>query len=512
MKMNWLTPAQENRLPYYRERWMGIGLGTGGTTDRQTAEKWIRMAYTVARLEAPRRVVWVDSPMACLVACSLLGRSDDGAGVEIGGGIWSLVGDRILVQAWDLIGGQVKELVRAEVGDHVEPQVWDQVWALVRDQAGTQGWNQVWDQIWGLVGDRGRARILAQVWDLVGGHVSDLIRAQVGVQIRPRVEAQIREQIGTRVRNWTGAPVSGQVAGNIMNWVENLVRDQVGRKVWNQVGPLLTDQVRSQVGDQVRNQVGAQVWDQVLGQAKTHVGSRIRNQVCARVGTRIWDQVGNRILNPVADQVLDRVRSQISDFCFGQHEADPLGVYEFFLQECGFTVCEKLLPLIHIAKHCGWWLPYREAVIVSERPVELHRNADGDLHRDGGPAVLYGDGWGVWALNGVRVPQQLVETPGDRLNPKLVLTEGNVEIRREIVRKVGVERLCEGLNARVVDARGDYELLDLDLRDGRRRPYLKMKNPSIGEYHIEGVPPDCRSVPEALAWRNRTNERPVVLT
>jgi hypothetical protein len=108
----------------------------------------------------------------------------------------------------------------------------------------------------------------------------------------------------------------------------------------------------------------------------------------------------------------------------------------------------------------------------------------------------------VWALNGVRLPQEIVETLASELDPRLVTTIQNAEVRREFVRKVGIERICEGLNARCLDREGEYELLMLDLGDGRSRPYLKMRNPSIRVFHIEGVGPDCRTVSQALNFRN----------
>jgi hypothetical protein len=94
----------------------------------------------------------------------------------------------------------------------------------------------------------------------------------------------------------------------------------------------------------------------------------------------------------------------------------------------------------------------------------------------------------------------------------MLLSELNTEVRREIVRKVGIERVCETLNAECIDRAGNYELLLLDLQDGRRRPFLKMKNPSVGVYHIEGVDPRCRTVAEALAWRNQSDVPPSVIT
>jgi hypothetical protein len=155
--------------------------------------------------------------------------------------------------------------------------------------------------------------------------------------------------------------------------------------------------------------------------------------------------------------------------------------------------------------------PLRQFCIVAKRPkqVTLH---NGLLHCTTGPAVLYADGFCVYALNGVQVSKELVETPAEALDPMLVCREQNAEIRREIVRKIGVERLISKIGAVCIDRSGDYELLIVDLGDGRKRPYLKMLNPSIGVWHVEGVHLDCQTVEAALNWRNDTKETPAALT
>lgn len=135
------------------------------------------------------------------------------------------------------------------------------------------------------------------------------------------------------------------------------------------------------------------------------------------------------------------------------------------------------------------------------------------LHCEDGPAVAWPTvKW--YFLNDVEVPDWLVLTPAHEISAAKVLEERNAEVRREIVRKIGVERLLKDLNATVLDKDGDYELLALDLLDGRNpRPYLKMKNPSVpGVYHVEGVPPRTATVKAALAWRNQTLIPPKVLT
>ena len=242
-------------------------------------------------------------------------------------------------------------------------------------------------------------------------------------------------------------------------------------------------------------QVRAQVWAQVRDQVLAQVGAQVLDQV--------WDQVGDQVWAQVWAQVRDQVGDQVYRAGYGSHDSGWLSFYSFFLSECAIEDCNKLQPLMNLTENCGWFWPFENAVIFTERPKEIHLT-NKKLHKDGGPAILYKDGFSVHALNGVRVTKEIAETPGDKLSAELVLKEKNAEIRREIVRKIGTERLCNDLDAKIVDEKDDYQLLELDLQDGRRRPYLKMKNPSIDAVHIEGVHPDIKTVYDALAWRNGT--------
>jgi hypothetical protein len=174
---------------------------------------------------------------------------------------------------------------------------------------------------------------------------------------------------------------------------------------------------------------------------------------------------------------------------------------------------DKWLPFVTAFEAGLWcfWITSAD-VIALPRPV-LKLNLQEQLHSDHEPAAYWKDSQQeFFFLNGVHVAREIVETPAGELDPRLLLRERNADVRRELVRKIGIERVCETLQAQGLDRQGNYELLLLDLQDGRTRPFLKMKNPSIGIYHIEGVAPECRTVAEALAWRNQSDVPPSVLT
>ena len=85
------------------------------------------------------------------------------------------------------------------------------------------------------------------------------------------------------------------------------------------------------------------------------------------------------------------------------------------------------------------------------------------------------------------------------------LKEKNAEVRREIVKKIGIENVYKKLPVTIIESSDVYDLINIDLQDGRIRPYLKMINPSTGDLHIEGVHPSCTTIHGALAWRNGIN-------
>ncbi|GAG31576.1 unnamed protein product, partial [marine sediment metagenome] len=173
---------------------------------------------------------------------------------------------------------------------------------------------------------------------------------------------------------------------------------------------------------------------------------------------------------------------------------------------------EVLQSQIQAGLSCGFWWPYERLCLLSERPVEVLTNDEAVVHSERGPAIRYSDGHRVWVLNGVLVPSWLADLPEERIDPLRLLEIRNSSVRREFVRKVGIDRVCYKLKARCVGRQGDYELILLNLRDRRRRPYLKMRNPSLGTWHVEGVSSACTTVAEALAWRNGISIPPAELT
>src|SRR5688500_17212071 len=64
-----------------------------------------------------------------------------------------------------------------------------------------------------------------------------------------------------------------------------------------------------------------------------------------------------------------------------------------------------------VAQAAGLWWPFENAVVFTDRPAELHVNERNQLHREDGPALVYRDGWRVYAWNGKAVPERWITQP-----------------------------------------------------------------------------------------------------
>ena len=172
----------------------------------------------------------------------------------------------------------------------------------------------------------------------------------------------------------------------------------------------------------------------------------------------------------VGGQVRDQVRDQVGGAVWGQHEAGYLGWCDA-MQLIGVNL--DVAGLSTVARNAGWWWPMRDTVILTDRPDTLHRDPQGRLHCETGPALRYRDGWAIHAIHGVRVPADLIEHGWDVAR---ILEEGNAEVRRAAIELTGWEHFISHSGLTLVASAPDpgnppHELELYDLPDRLRDMY-----------------------------------------
>ncbi|WP_308281987.1 DUF6745 domain-containing protein [Streptomyces griseochromogenes] len=127
------------------------------------------------------------------------------------------------------------------------------------------------------------------------------------------------------------------------------------------------------------------------------------------------------------------VQPQVGRAFLGHYDAAPFAYHDAFAS-MGATGIEPVTGLMDVARNAGWWWAMPHTAVLTERPTILHRDRDGRLHHETGPALAYPDGFSIHAWHGTRVPADLVECGWDT---QRILTEPNAEVRRCAIERVG---------------------------------------------------------------------------
>lgn len=135
---------------------------------------------------------------------------------------------------------------------------------------------------------------------------------------------------------------------------------------------------------------------------------------------------------------------------------------------------------------CYSW-PFKDFIVVSERPTVIKRDDEGRLHCSDGPALAF-DGMEIYSWHGVTVPAEWLS--GKKPTPKEALTWENVEQRRAACEIVGWDKVLEdaSLNPKVIDEDEPHigTLIQVDLPDAPEQWFIKYRC-GTGRWFAEAV-------------------------
>jgi len=104
---------------------------------------------------------------------------------------------------------------------------------------------------------------------------------------------------------------------------------------------------------------------------------------------------------------------------------------------------------------------------------------------------------------GVTVTPQIAFFP-ETLKSTDVLAEGNAEVRRVMIERIGFERFLQESHARVLhedtDPGGPRQLLQVELQGDEPLVCVSVRCPSTGRHYLIRVPPNMQTCHQAVAW------------
>ena len=188
----------------------------------------------------------------------------------------------------------------------------------------------------------------------------------------------------------------------------------------------------------------------------------------AQVRAQVWAQVWNQVRDQVGDQVYRAA-----------YGAQDMGWVAWFraMQAIGVNLPKSADTIAAVSENVGWWWPFENAVIVTERPCVIKFDGEKRLHCETGPAVEYRDGFGVYAWRGIRIPPEWIKDgPPDAIS---CLRVENIEQRRIACEMRGWHNILPKLpNAKLIDKHSNPQVGELwqgDLPDHGKERFLQVK-------------------------------------
>ena len=194
-------------------------------------------------------------------------------------------------------------------------------------------------------------------------------------------------------------------------------------------------------------------------------------------------------LNKYTELTGDKDISSIKNsFLYGNHNVGWLSFYAYFRDpELLGDELECMDGLIEMAQHCNWYLPFEKACIVSRKPVKMHLKDAGDikiLHSTREQALSYKDGFGIYCIGGVTMPDWVITNP-EKLNVKSINKESNIEVRQKMIDLYGYQKYLLESKYKVLHTDKDQfgrerRLLELQWNDRGLEPIVavEVKNSS----------------------------------
>ena len=162
---------------------------------------------------------------------------------------------------------------------------------------------------------------------------------------------------------------------------------------------------------------------------------------------------------------------------------------------------ELLSEWAELAKNCFWWYPFEKLCIVCDRPSSLALDGQGRLHNESGPAMAFSDGYSLYAIHGVSLPEYVIMHP-EEITPAKILDQENAEVQRVMIERFGGDdRFVAESGLQPVQKDKYGELYRVEFKNGDE-PLVMVHviDASTERSYWLGVPANMQTAHQAVAW------------
>lgn len=245
------------------------------------------------------------------------------------------------------------------------------------------------------------------------------------------------------------------------------------------------------------------VWEQVHAQLRKHSQlAEAWNEFGSYLRTLDEHQYGQAITERPIDFILIEQPSTLRFGDLVTKYSFSLAHFEHFIHLLGLPVPDSFNEFRNALTECNWWAPMEGLCLMIDGAVEVNVDEAGLLHADDDMSVKFSDGWGVYTIHGVSVPEKVMQRS---YSLEDIEAESNLEVRRIMIERYGLQKYL--LEAQAVEIQadefgtlyrkeqfGDEPLVMVQVRNSTPEP-----DGTFASYFLR-VPPAMTTAKSAVAW------------
>lgn len=153
-------------------------------------------------------------------------------------------------------------------------------------------------------------------------------------------------------------------------------------------------------------------------------------------------QLALQLGNPLWTQLRSQLGSQNDNCIQPEHWAAHAGVIDYCISvlHCDYDLT-KWQAFESLVKNCGWIFPWEKTCFVCDRPIKLCFDTQRLLHAEAEPAILFADGFSVYAYRGIVIPEKYGSLRPSQWQTQWILEEGDLEVKRALIQGIGKLRI-----------------------------------------------------------------------
>jgi hypothetical protein len=156
--------------------------------------------------------------------------------------------------------------------------------------------------------------------------------------------------------------------------------------------------------------------------------------------SRFYSAVDSAVYSAVGSAVRSAVRSISWHSWMGGSLWSAIASWiDFMRSELGVAIPEIGQAYAETVESCGYWWPNKNFCIACERPLAIRRDEQGRLHSPDKKSIIWPDGWGLYHVHGIALPEWVIERPNE-ISVEKIDTEPNAEVRRVMMDKFTAPR------------------------------------------------------------------------